>query len=129
MNNKAVQVIKYILLICSMYICVLFGILCYSAGFAINILITLTAVILSYIGYKYTRKIIDLSFLYINLLLSIYIGSKYATSLYYNNISSDNMTLIVGDIFLYVSLTVALLCIIIFTAIRIMEIRKSKNQK
>ena len=110
-----------------MYICAVFGVLCYHAGFVTNILIALTAVFLAYIGYKFTRGIFDIAFVYINLLLSVFVGSKYATKFYYENISSDYMSLVIGDIFLYILLAFILIFIITFMIIRIVKTTKTKK--
>ncbi len=128
-HNKLIQIGKYILLLCSMYICVLFGTLCYSAGFCTHILITLISVLMTYIGYKFTHMIVDILFLYVNLLLSTYIGSKYATMLYYENISSDDMSLVVGNIFMSISLLSTLFFIILFSTIRIIKVIKANQHK
>ena len=76
-----------------------------------------------------THKILELLFLYANLLLSVYIGSSFSTKLYYERVSSDDMTLIVGRVFMYIALAVTVLAVLIFAMVRVVKNKRGEIQK
>ena len=115
------QRVKYICVLLLMYTCSMVGLVCYGAGGIIDIMIVLLALAYTYVGYIVTQKVFDLLFLYANLLLSVYAGSYFATKLYYERISSDDMTLIIGRIFMYISLSVTILFACVFVVIRLIR--------
>jgi|GEM_PF-1751800 len=126
-THKIMIFIKFVLLECLMYVCALLSIICYAGGFYIDILNTIIAIILAHVGYKFTTGIIDITFVYINLLLSVYIGSKYQTLLYYNNISSDPLTLVAGDTFMRIAFITTFVFVILFMMIRIVKVIKANK--
>lgn len=127
-NNKAKHIVKYIIKVVLMYSCFVLGLVCYRGGFGTYIIIATTSVFLAYFGYKTTFRIIDMLFIHINLLFSVYLGSRYATTLYYLKVSSDDMSLIIGDIFMWLSLGLTLVAIVLFTTNRIIKLMRAKRE-
>lgn len=126
-RKTALQVAKYIGTFVLIYVCVLFGGLCYAGGFATDILIVVFAGCSVYVAYVATRGIWELLFLYANLLFSVYLGSSLVTRLYYERISSDDMSLIIGNALVQISLVVTAILICIGVLIRVVCMHKAKK--
>jgi len=127
-KSKFSQRIKYICVLLLMYTCSMVGLVCYRVGGIIDIIIVLLALAYTYVGYVVTQKILDLLFMYANLLLSVYVGTYFATKLYYERISSDDMTLIIGRIFMYISISVTILFACVFVVIRLLRTNMKKGK-
>ena len=127
-KSKFLKIIKYVGVLLLMYICAPVGLICYGAGATIDIMIVILAVVFAYVGYIATHKILELLFLYANLLLSVYIGSSFSTKLYYERVSSDDMTLIVGRVFMYIALAVTVLAVLIFAMVRVVKNKRGEIQ-
>lgn len=129
MNEKTKKILTYILYVILMYSCALLGAGLYVIGAFADFLSTFVAVLLSWLAFTKSNAILDLLFLDINLLLSIFISGRCSTLLYYNNISSDNMSLIIGNIFTGVSLLIVGFFVLIFLIARIVSIILKKKEQ
>ncbi|MBE6650538.1 MAG: hypothetical protein E7613_04415 [Ruminococcaceae bacterium] len=127
--KKILSICRFIGLLLSMYLCVLFGISGYSLGYTTGLGIFLTAIGLVIVAYYFTHKMWELLFLYANLLVSVFIGSNCVTQLYYTNISSDQATLLVGEFLLYIALAVTFISMCICIILKAFALRKQKRQK
>ena len=129
MNEKTKKILTYFLYVILMYSCALLGAGLYVIGVYADFLSTFVAVLLSYLAFTKSNAILDLLFFDINLLLSIFISGRCSTLLYYNNISSDNMSLIIGNIFTGVSLLIVGFFVLIFLIARIVSIILKKKEQ
>ncbi|MBR6755066.1 MAG: hypothetical protein IKM22_03970 [Clostridia bacterium] len=131
MNEKTKKILTYFLYVILMYSCALLGAALFMIGVYANFLAMFIAILLSYLAYKKTNKILDLLFLDLNLLLSVFISGRCTTILYYKNISSDHMSLVIGNIFTGVGLLIASIIVLIFLIARIILIiiEKRKQKK
>ncbi len=129
MNEKTKKILTYILYVILMYSCALIGAGLYVIGVYAGFLSTFVAVLLSYLAFTKSNAILDLLFFDINLLLSIFISGRCSTLLYYNNISSDHMSLVIGNIFTGVALLVVGFFVFIFLIARIISIILKKREQ
>ena len=127
--KKTLSICKHVMLFLSMYICVWLGISGYSLGYTADLGIIQAAVVLVIVAYYFTPKMLELLFLYANLLVSVFVGSKCATQLYYINISSDQETLLVGMFFLRLDLGITFVSICIGVIAKAFALRKQKKPK
>ena len=127
-RNKQ-TIFKFIFLLGAIYTPVLFSWLLYPLGIGATLLLTVFSLCLSYVGFQFTKKIVELIFIYLNLLLSFFIAARSATQLYYNNISSDDMTIIVGDIFTIGAISIILFASLILLIIRIIRIKNQNSNE
>ena len=88
---------RYILALIINIVPFLLSCLLYEAGIAIFMMFFMLQILLNLLNYKWTNKIISYLLLNLAMLTSSIASSKIITNLYYNNISSDNGTLAVGD--------------------------------
>lgn len=102
-GGYAMRKSKYILVTFSNYILVLCAYLFYRGG-ALTVwsLCIMLQIVLTILNYKTANGSKSLAVLCANHLLSTIIANKLSTNLYYNNISSDGLTLAVGDLGLIV---------------------------
>lgn len=124
--KKIFSICKLIGLFLSMYLCVLFGVSGYNLGYTTGLGILLTAVGLVIVAHYFTHKMWELLFLYANLLVSVFIGSRCVTQLYYTNISSDQETLLIGDFFLCLGLGITFISICVSIIAKAFTLRKKK---
>lgn len=94
---------KYILVTFSNYILVLCAYLFYRGGApTVWSLCIILQIVLTILNYKTANGSKSLAVLCANHLLSTIIANKLSTNLYYNNISSDSESLVVGNLGLIV---------------------------
>ncbi len=105
---------KLILPLLLMWICTLTGAAGYRLGFVTHIAICLMSIVLTFIGYKLTKQPWELLVVYADLLLSVYIGSALSTRLYYNNISPDDMSIVLGGYFTMLSMGITAVIMLVF---------------
>jgi len=94
--------IKFIVLLFINYIPLIFYCSFYKAGIGLSFSTLLYTVVINYINYKYSDNILLYIFLSLNLYISVLVGEWSENKLYYNNISSDNDTIAVGKLFIYI---------------------------
>ena len=126
---KTLSICKHIGLFLSMYLCVLLGVTLYKFGFVTYLCIMAAMFVLLYIVYRYTHKLSEMLFFYANLLISSTIGEKCVTQLYYANISSDQETLLVGDVFLGIIFGLTFISICSCVVVKAFDLREQKNMK
>lgn len=121
---------KYILALFLNIVPFFLGCLLYDGGLAIFIMFLMLQILVNELNHKWTNKVISYLFLNLAMLISSVASSKIITQLYYNNISSDNDTLAVGDFevkFIFVFIILMTLISIIYRKCK-QEIQK-KNLK
>lgn len=101
--------------------------LLYESGFAIIIMFLMLQILINLLNYKWTNKVVSYLFLNLLMLISSVASSKIITHLYYNNISSDNGTLAVGDFEVKFAFVFILLMTIISIICRIVSKRNLKQ--
>ena len=128
-NKKTMlELCKFTGLTALMYGCALYGRMCYMGGFGTDMMIMVLSYVFAFIGFISTFKMYSLLFLYINLLISVKAGSYYCTTLYYERIGHDDMSLYIGEILGNISMAVAIISISIFLLIRLASIILQKRQ-
>lgn len=125
-KNIIFGLFKYIWLVVLMYACAICGVLFYMLGVGTYLLIMLLAFTVAYIGYVATSKIRSLMFLYVNLLISVYLGSSFSTSFFCKRISFDDMSLIIGNAFEKISMVVTAIAVSVFLVVRFIWIKAQK---
>lgn len=121
---------KYILALFLNIVPFFLGCLLYDGGLAIFIMFLMLQILVNELNHKWTNKVISYLFLNLAMLISSIASSKIITQLYYNNVSSDNDTLAVGDFevkFIFVFIILMTLISIIYRKCK-QEIQK-KNLK
>lgn len=88
---------RYILALIINIVPFLLSCLLYEVGIAIFMMFLILRILINLLNYKWTNKVISYLLLNLAMLISSIASSKIITHLYYNNISSDNGTLAVGD--------------------------------
>lgn len=126
-KNTIIKLCKYVGLVILMYCCALSGVVLYPLGFGTDLFIMLLIPVLVYIAYINTSKIISLIVLYLNLLISVYLGVYFSTRLFYEKINSDDMSLILGNVSGKILLAITVILIFIFLLIRYICIRAQKT--
>ena len=102
--------VKYILAILANYIPVLWAYIFYSIGAGIDwSLFIISQILLVTLNHKITKSKLALLFLHANLLVSTIVANWLSTHLYYTNISSDDETLLVGNLGLKVGVIFVIL--------------------
>lgn len=94
--------------------------LLYEGGIAIFMMFLMLQILINLLNYKWTNRVISYLFLNLSMLISSIASCKIITRLYYNNISSDNGTLAVGDfevkfifVFILLMTLISIICLII----------------
>ena len=117
---KARFVLKYCLAVVINIIPFLLCSLLYRGGaYIILFLFPLLQLALAVLNFVWTKKIISLLFLDVTMLVSSVIGNELNTIFYYNNISSDAETLMVGSVLSASAVLVVGLLTVISMIIRI----------
>lgn len=102
--------VKYILAILANYIPVLWAYIFYSIGAGTDwSLFIISQILLVTLNHKITKSKLALLFLHVNLLVSTIVANWLSTHLYYTNISSDDETLLVGNLGLKVGVIFVIL--------------------
>ncbi|MBQ3082040.1 MAG: hypothetical protein IJC49_06270 [Clostridia bacterium] len=125
--KKHSRVILYIIVLLSTYICALTGRFLYEHGAYTDMYIILQAPFFAFLGYSVTKGFLDLLFIDINLLVSVFLGSYCSGVLYYQRVSSDMMSLVIGELFIYIALGFTLISVAVFLVFR--GVRLSRKKK
>ena len=118
---------RYILALIINIVPFLLSCLLYEVGIANFIMFLMLKILINLLNYKWTNKILSYLFLNLSMLISSVTSSKIITHLYYNNISSDNGTLAVGDFEVKFAFVFILLMTIISIICRIVSKRNLKQ--
>lgn len=131
MNEKNKKILTYFLYVILMYSCALLGAALFMIGVYAYFFILFIAVLLLCFAYKKTNKILDLFFLEINLLLSVFLSGRFSTILNYKYISTHEKNLMFSNICTGVMLLIASIIVLIFLIARIILIiiEKRKQKK
>lgn len=92
------QKAKYTLALLANYIPVFIAYVLYELGIDIGLVVFCFQILLWCLNYDVSKSRFSLAFLNLNLLISTYISFGLSTTLYYNNISSDGLTLAIGQL-------------------------------
>ena len=124
MKHKAWQVLKCAGVLLLIWGCTLIGAFAYHGGYAAHIVIDVLALVSVWLCCISTSKIWPLAVLYANLLVSVGLGSWLSTQMYYKHISSDDMSLVIGNIHTAISLVVVAVAVVIVLMIKILRIKR-----
>ena len=123
---KFITVIKFVGSILLGYTVILLEFLFYPFGIMFDFVMIPFLLFLVYVNYKAASKLWTMIFLDINLTVSVCFAVTMATQLYYKNISSDGLTIAVGEIMTILSATCVVVASLIFVAVRSIPSFKSK---
>ena len=113
---------KLVLTIVLINACLLVGVSGYRLGAGIDFVLGGLVIACTYLSHSVSKSAKTFILLTVNLLLSVGVGSMIAVQLYYHFVSSDFMTLYVGNIF-----TLGLMVITVAYAIPFVFIKKFKS--
>ena len=119
MNKKGI--LKYCLALVLNIVPFYLSCLLYRGGAAVMMLFPYLQIALNILNYKWTKRIITFTGLNLAMLVSTVHSLEIITQLYYNNISSDNDTLSVGDFAVHVGIILIILMTLISIVCRIVS--------
>ena len=99
-----------------------------NGAYIIVCLYPIFQIFLTVLNYVWTKEIPTFLLLNITMLIASVLGNNIHTSLYYNNISSDSETLLVGGFLTMLAVSFAILLSVIGIIIRMICKRKSRKQ-
>lgn len=120
------KAIKYVLSLVSMYSCLLVGRFLYTGGFATYIIIMLFSVMLALLGYYVTRKKLDMLFLHVNLIISVYLGGCFSTKYYLSEIRGDQLSRILGNAFTQAAVVLSFVTVAVLFAVRLWKTKETR---
>lgn len=116
----------FILMIFADFLPVPFAFLFYSGGWVGNV-VNFSCIILPilFLNYKVSNKTINLAVLTVLTLAATLLSGRISTQLYYINVSSDYMSLVVGDIITAIEAGLVLLISVVSITVKAISARKS----
>ena len=112
------RILTYIGLLVLIYSCVFYGIKLFHLGAIIGLAIILISLASTFCVFLCINRVWEMVLLYVNLLVAVVIGEISVTQLYYHNISSDQMTLVIGDVTLFTAFITTLMACCFFINIK-----------
>ena len=108
------------------YSCTIVSTFFYPLGYIADVLLVILSFLIIYFCYRKTNGFWDLAVLYANHILAVCISSFLITNLYYEKISNDDMTRVVGNIGTLILMIMTLLLVSIGIFLRLRNTKEKK---